>query len=574
MFWERTTLFGAALLGLFGAAHAQLPVQLAASGEVIIKFKDMRPTSLSRTVHAASKMGLKYRSWVQGTASHVFSIPKGAGLESTLNYLNRQPEVEYAEPNYRLQIFERATDELADQQWSLGALRAPEAWDLSRGDSRIIIAIIDTGVDLNHPDLKAQLVPGFDLVANDNTPQDENGHGTHCAGIVGAVRNNGIGVSGVAGDCRVMPVRVLDENGAGYTDTVARGIVWAADHGAKILSLSLGGPSPSQTLNDAISYASQKGCIVVCAAGNSNTTQRAYPAAYSKVISVGALDESGNRASYSNFGDWVTVAAPGSNVLSTWPDGRYAFSSGTSMATPQVAGVLGLVWARMGVETSPDRVRNRLEFTAEDTGRWVVRGRVNALKAMNDPESADPLRLALTESSIVGSAVARLRVTAAENPGTAWTYFTSSDPAVVRVPTRLRFGAGKNDLFASLTSNPVRERKTVTVTARLGSVTRTVELMVVPHEVIGVSLGRATVSAGSSTQLRFLLNGPAPRTGMVLNLESSNPDVLKLPATFKVRGGAKAGTLTISTKSGSAPTGVRIRATLNGKATEVTLNVR
>lgn len=261
------------------------------------------------------------------------------------------------------------------QQYGLQRIRAGPGWASSTGSEEIIIAIVDTGVDLTHPDLAAKIVPGWDFVNNDPIAQDDHGHGTHVAGIAAAITNNGLGIAGVSWGARILPVKVLNAAGSGYTSDVAAGIIWAADHGAKVINLSLGGPSSSATLESAVNYAVARGALVVAAAGNSGNSTPNYPAAYPAALAVAATDSADARASFSTFGPFVDIAAPGVSIASTVPTGvcdlcspsGYASLSGTSMATPHVAGVAAVLAGLAGAPTSA-LIRAAIESTALDRG--------------------------------------------------------------------------------------------------------------------------------------------------------------------------------------------------------------
>lgn len=240
------------------------------------------------------------------------------------------------------------------QQWGLSMVDAPFMWDHTTGSPDLIVAVIDTGVDYNHVDLAAvNQAIGWDFVNDDSDAMDDNGHGTHVAGIIAATRNNGIGISGVAPGVTIMPVKVLNAIGSGWMSDVAAGITFAADNGAKIISMSIGG-GPSPSLSSATKYAAyEKGCLLFAASGNDGGNIVTYPAAYNWVIGVGAVGHDGNRASYSNYGNFVSLAAPGGSydgdythdILSTWPGNQYSWNAGTSMATPFASGVAALYWS-------------------------------------------------------------------------------------------------------------------------------------------------------------------------------------------------------------------------------------
>lgn len=282
-------------------------------------------------------------------------------------------------------------------QSDMRQIKADAAWrQCVQGDPSVVVAVIDTGVDPHHPDLAANVLPGFDFVENDAVPQDGNGHGTNVAGIIGAALD-GRGVIGVAPRTRLLPVRVLDSDGVGYMSWIANGILYAADR-AQILNLSLGG-ADSQTLRDAINYAADaRGRLVIVAAGNcgdsnysyngcTQINQPQYPGAYGNAMAVAAVTDKDARASFSTQADYVDIAAPGVSIYSTAPNGGYTALSGTSQATPHVAGLAALVWAR-NPAYSAAQVRQVIESTAVHLGSagkniqfgW---GRIDALAAVN-----------------------------------------------------------------------------------------------------------------------------------------------------------------------------------------------
>jgi len=259
------------------------------------------------------------------------------------------------------------------------------------------VAVIDSGVSLSHPDLIANLISGYDYVDNDAAPEDGNGHGSNVAGIVGAALN-GVGVVGVAPGARILPVRVLDNYGSGYTSWVANGITFAADR-AQVLNLSLGSVYNSSTMLNAINYAaSTKGRLVIAAAGNcgdgyysyngcSYMNQPGYPAAYPNAIAVAAVASSDERASFSTQGSYVDIAAPGTYIYNTYKYGGYTSMSGTSQAAPHVAGLAALVWSKNPAYTAA-QVRSTIETTSIDLGTsgWDQAfgwGRIDARQALN-----------------------------------------------------------------------------------------------------------------------------------------------------------------------------------------------
>lgn len=296
-----------------------------------------------------------------------------------------------------------SNDSLYSNQWALPKI----SWDKLDASSSAynpvtpssMIAVVDTGVDYTHPDLNGKVDTGgdWDFVNNDSDAMDDNLHGTHVAGIAAANTNNSLGVAGVSFNTNtILPVKVLNQSGSGYYSWVAAGIIHAADHGARVINLSLGGSSRSTTLENAVNYAWGKGAVVIAAAGNSNNSSKTYPAAYPNAMAVWASDQNDNKASFSSYGLWVDIGAPGVSILSTIPlvkdtkDGSqdgYYLANGTSMATPGVAGLAGLL-----VSEHPDwsalQVRNKIESTADPVkGRLYSRGnlgkgRINVFKAL------------------------------------------------------------------------------------------------------------------------------------------------------------------------------------------------
>jgi thermitase len=286
------------------------------------------------------------------------------------------------------------------RQWGVVRTHVNDAWSAVRGSSRVTIAIVDTGVD-RLPDLAARMLQGHDFANDDDNPADDNGHGTMAAGVAAASGYNRTGVAGVCWNCMILPVKVLDAKGNGGYDKIAEGIRYAADQGANVISLSLGGADDSQLLRDAVTYADQKGSLVVAAAGNQGSALPHYPAAISSVLSVGGVDEEDRRYSWSNYGSWVKVTAPGCNPAQR-PDGTIDEYCGTSSATPFVAGVAGLLASTDPAPTAP-QIRTAL------TG-----GRVDALRSLAAlPYTGDVTKPILAFGSTPAPARGVVTVTAA-----------------------------------------------------------------------------------------------------------------------------------------------------------------
>jgi thermitase len=303
-------------------------------------------------------------------------------VEQAVENFRGLPWVEYAEPNYLYFASFTPNDTSYSSQWGPQKIQCPAAWDLGQGSTSVVVAIIDTGIDKNHLDLNTKFVAGRDFVNNDSDPDDDNGHGTHCAGIAAASTNNARGIAGVGFNTRLMGVKVLNSSGSGSLTAVANGITWAADNGANVLSMSLGSTGGSSTLQSAVDYAWNAGKVVVAAAGNDGNTNAQYPAFYTNCIAVASTTTSDTRSSFSTYGSWVDVAAPGSSIYSTYDGNSYATLSGTSMACPHVAGLAALLFAKFP-GSSAATIRQKIEQNCDNVGTFVAFGRVNAFKAMN-----------------------------------------------------------------------------------------------------------------------------------------------------------------------------------------------
>jgi subtilisin family serine protease len=272
-------------------------------------------------------------------------------------------------------------DESWGQQWGLRLAGFPQAWGVTRGSSRVVVAVLDTGVDPTQPELRGALVPGYDFVNGDADPSDDNGHGTPVAGIIGARGNNRAGMAGICWNCSVMPVKVLGAKGVGLDSVIAAGIVWAVDHGARVLNLSLGGPGASVDLDNAIAYALARNAIVVAAAGNNGTTEVNYPAGNPLAFSVAATNSADRRYSWSNYGSWVRIAAPGCNVAPV-RGGREEIFCGTSSATPLVAGLAALAVSANPGATAVE-IAEAMQRAAVPVAGVVQYGRIDAARSLS-----------------------------------------------------------------------------------------------------------------------------------------------------------------------------------------------
>jgi serine protease len=353
----RALFFLILLLGLLVPAVAQ------AADTIVV---GLRPGALAATaLDAADAVQVGAVPRLRVVVVHVAPAHRTAALRA----LRRSRAVRYAEPLRRLQaLADVVPDPGRAQQWGLDAIGADAAWAVTRG-AGVVVAVVDTGV-APAPDLDGRLLPGWNVLTRSEDAGDDNGHGTHVAGTVAEVGGNGLAESGVAPEASILPVKVLDSTGAGSDADVAAGIVWAADHGARIINLSLGGSQPSTVLADGVAYARTRGVLIVAAAGNDGGAV-GVPARLAGVIAVGAVDSTRVRAPFSAGGRALDLVAPGVDILQQTLDGVGGYAdrswSGTSMASPQVAGVAALALAAGRAKTAAGLAR-LLTRTALDLG--------------------------------------------------------------------------------------------------------------------------------------------------------------------------------------------------------------
>ena len=408
-----TAGFAAAMLA-FGAINPVVMGQAAPDpshvpGQIMVKFRDNAAAAGVLRQH-----GLTDGPGIGDTGAHLIKVPAGKELQ-LVDALGRNPAVEYAEPD---ETVTPATDDpFFGSQYALQNTGQPfsnnnpdypipvaagkadadvdavEAWSLAK-DIEIKVAVLDSGVDLDHPDINPKVVARANF-SGATSNEDKYGHGTHVAGIVAAAHNKE-GVAGVCPHCTILAGKVLNDSGVGSSSGLTNGINWAVSNGAKVINMSIG-VRTSRTLETAVNNAWNKGVVLVAAAGNGANQTKIYPAAYPNVIAVGATDNNDGKATFSTFGaSWVDVAAPGVAVYSTFPNHDFALrapnkralsydiGNGTSMSSPIVAATAALVWS-VNPGADPKSVREKVELTSEKKSgqeTYWAHGRVNACKAL------------------------------------------------------------------------------------------------------------------------------------------------------------------------------------------------
>lgn len=376
---------------------------LAAPDRIVVRF----PHAMAR--RAAEQLGYKLVRDIPQLGYAVLKVPYGQ-VDETIAQLKAKGLVREAFPDRAYRMAYLPNDPLVPNQWNLFKMNVPAAWDITQGRPEVVVAVLDTGVDYNHSELASNIwhnpgeIPdngvdddsngfvddniGWDFAYGDRDPMDDHGHGTACAGIIAAAGDNAEQMAGIAYRCRVMCVKIGLSSGYSYDSMFAPGVVYAADMGAKVQSISYFSDDLTPLLRAAVDYAWSKGCLVVAAAGNFDEPFPIYPAGYDKAVAVAATTSSDRKASFSNFGTWVDVSAPGVGIIATTLGGGYTDRfAGTSAATPNAAGVAALLWS-LQPNAPIEHIRAALEYSSLPLNDPVVGyfsnyGRVDAWQALN-----------------------------------------------------------------------------------------------------------------------------------------------------------------------------------------------
>jgi subtilase family protein/Big-like domain-containing protein/fervidolysin-like protein len=411
--------FGAALALIVGSLSVVPGVALAVPpsapgmhvpGELLVAPQDGVSDQELLQVHRG--LGATLVTIIPGIRVHHIRVaPQGLdGVEAALQH---HPKVKFVERNFLGKGGLVPNDPGFAYQWHLPKISAPSGWDLTTGSTSVPIAIIDSGVDPTHPDLAGKLLPGFNFLNNTTDTHDVLGHGTAVAGTAAAATNDDLGIAGVAWANPIMPLVVLDSTDYASYANIASAITYATDHGAKVINISIGGSSYSSTLQSAVNYAWSHNLVIVACAMNYATSAPYYPAALSNVVAVSATDQSDNLASFSDYGTWIALSAPGTSIYTTTNGGGYGYWYGTSFASPQAAALAALAFS-MNPALTNSQVVSLMESNADDLGlsgydQYFGWGRIDVAKTLQSAQNtlaitSTPLTVTLTAPTN-GSAV-------------------------------------------------------------------------------------------------------------------------------------------------------------------------
>jgi subtilisin family serine protease len=550
------------------------PKPAYASNKLIVKFNDT--INIAQANEIKNTLGLVKTETIKLTGAQIWTLSGKTSVETALATYKNSPTFEYIEPDYIVTTAATFPNDLSfGQLWGLhntgqgggtpdADIDAPEAWDIQTGNPNLVIGVIDTGVDYNHPDLVGNIwtnpgeiandgidndnngyiddIRGWDFAYNDNNPSDVDGHGTHVSGTIAGKGNNGVGVTGVAWNAKIMPLKFLDDTGSGSTSGAISAINYATAKGVKLTNNSWGGGGYSQALYDAINAAGQQGALFIAAAGNESSNTDilpAYPASYNlaNIISVASTTNTDGLSSFSNYGlTSVDLGAPGSGIYSTLPNNSYGTYSGTSMASPHVAGAAALVWSQNPTWTA-QQVKNALMNTGDSiaalAGKTVSGKRLNVYNALVS-SSLPSVTVGVSPATVQEDGITNLVYTFTRTSlnlsspltvnfgatGTANAVLVGSDPVDYSVITN-----------SSVTFNPTTRTGTVTFAANATTATVVVDpiadtLAEIQNETVNITVNSGTGYIGGS---------PGAAIGTIVSEETlpifTNPNNITIPSS-------------------------------------------
>lgn len=405
---------------LFGLVQPYLPAQQIPDAPeqshpeaILVKYRE-DDASQPNFSTSLQQMGITSQAPVNARGRlYRMTVREGLSAAQAAERMSADPRVLYAEPDYIAEAALVPNDTHYASQWGLEKINAPAAWDSTTGSAEVIIAVIDSGIDPEHPDLAGKLwtnpgetanaidddsngklndLHGWNFLGANNDLTDTNGHGTQVTGVIAAASNNGQGIAGVCWGCKIMPLKVMSAGGVANYSDIVRAVDYAVEKGADVINISLGGYSASQALKEAIDAAVAANIMVVAGAGNDNVATLFYPAAYDEVLAVAATTQTDQHSSFSNFGGWVDVSAPGEAIRTTFDGGDYGDGSGTSLSAPFVSGLAGLIrsrwplWNQAMVKNQVLRTADAIDAANPGMAGQLGTGRINAQAAMQEPE--------------------------------------------------------------------------------------------------------------------------------------------------------------------------------------------
>lgn len=594
-FWAISALVG---LSLSSSVRADLTEAPAVPDEVLVGY-DPSPAGSLQAGAAVTEVG-NVAGYDNDLHAARVKLRPGVSLDSAISHLLNQPGVVYAEPNFVLQICAVPNDPaFTSLQYAPRITQANKAWDVWKPRGKVVIAVVDTGVQSTHPELKAVMqrdvggkVIGWNTLTNTSNAEDDGGHGTHCAGVALAHINDGVGSAGITGwnpaiagsdtFVKLMPIKALNSSGKGTAASIAAGIAWAANHGARVISISAATTSPSTTLQSAVAYAWSKGCVIVAAAGNGAISDLTYPAAYPNVLSVAATDETDTLLFFSQYGSWVKCAAPGSNVYSTFYHSSYTGMSGTSTAAPHVAAEAA---ALLSQNTTLSNAQVNTLITSEvdpfvpyqgrDLGAGA--GRINIYRAMLAAGNGQPTltTVSLNPSVIPNatSAVGTVYLGARAPSGGIIVKLASSNTSVATMPASVTVPAGTNSATFVVTGKLVASTSKTTVKASADGVSVSTVLQVNGSVPTSLVISPSTVASKSTFVGTVTLDAPAPSGGSVVALSDNGGSIVSTPLTVTVPAGARSVSFKGSTGAVSWRTSVTVNASKDGVTVSFTIIV-
>ncbi|WP_051591205.1 S8 family serine peptidase [Bacillus sp. UNC438CL73TsuS30] len=537
MSWMGTAASADGLNTNMDLANTNMETNAFHDQELIVKFS----SNLSKTERNAilNQVNGTEEAHLGDGAFSFIKFPKGTDLTKAAQRLLAQKKIVWAEPNYKVKSTYIPQEPDYSKQWYLNKIQMPKAWDITKGSSQIKVAVIDDGVQQDHPDLKGKIVSPFNAVTG-NARYTPHEHATHVAGIIAASFNK-TGIAGIAPNVKIMPINVFDgEEASDYA--VALGIKYAVEHHADVINMSLGSPNYSVLLDYYANYAKSKGVILIAAAGNDGTFTKTYPAALGSVVGVGATTSSDHVAFYSNKGSFVDFTAPGSNIFSSINGSSYAHLTGTSMASPVVSGVAALIRSRNPFLT-PDQVESVMKHSVVDLGTkgrddYYGYGRIDAYKAVSNTSSPKAKITAPKTFTMTGKNKAALSLKLPGHAKVTVTIQNASGQTVREVLNQKVSGTKQTVVWDGKAANgkfvPTGDYKAVVKASnRRASLSKTTSIQVVNHTYAAILVkGFYTFSpkAGKTVKIPYELTQKANVTAEV---QDKNGNVIKKIMTAK-----------------------------------------